>query len=47
MTEPVKALQGRKTLVEEGTHFKGSLTSNCPVEVKGRVEGDLSGARAR
>ena len=33
---------GRKTLVEEGTQFKGSLTSDCPIEVKGRVEGDLS-----
>ena len=33
---------GRKTLVEEGTHFKGSLTSDCPIEVKGRVEGDLT-----
>jgi cytoskeletal protein CcmA (bactofilin family) len=30
-----------KTLVEEGTQFKGSLTSKCPVEIKGRVEGDL------
>jgi hypothetical protein len=30
-----------KTLVEEGTQFKGSLTSKCPIEVKGRVEGDL------
>jgi cytoskeletal protein CcmA (bactofilin family) len=33
---------GRKTLVEEGTQFKGSLTSDCPIEVKGRVEGDLT-----
>jgi cytoskeletal protein CcmA (bactofilin family) len=33
---------GRKTLVEEGTQFKGSLTSSCPVVVKGRVEGDVS-----
>ena len=33
---------GRKTLVEEGTHFKGSLMSDCPIEVKGRVEGDLT-----
>ena len=32
----------KKTLVEEGTHFKGSLSSDCPVEVKGRVEGDLT-----
>lgn len=33
---------GRKTLVEEGTQFKGSLSSDCPVEVKGRIEGDLA-----
>ena len=32
----------KKTLVEEGTEFKGSLTSRCPVEVRGRVEGDLN-----
>ena len=42
MTDAGKAVHGRKTLVEEGTQFKGSLTSNCPVEVKGRVEGDLA-----
>jgi cytoskeletal protein CcmA (bactofilin family) len=34
--------KNRKTLVEEGTQFKGSLSSDCPIEVKGRVEGDLS-----
>jgi cytoskeletal protein CcmA (bactofilin family) len=34
--------KSRKTLVEEGTQFKGSLSSDCPIEVKGRVEGDLS-----
>ena len=27
--------------MEEGTQFKGSLSSKCPIEVKGRVEGDL------
>jgi cytoskeletal protein CcmA (bactofilin family) len=32
---------GKKTLVEEGTQFKGSLTSSCPVVVRGRVEGDV------
>ncbi len=32
----------KKTLVDEGTEFKGSLTSRCPVEVRGRVEGDLN-----
>ncbi len=39
---PMQGTQGRKTLVEEGTSFKGSLTSTCPVEVKGRVEGDVT-----
>ena len=33
---------GKKTLVEEGTQFKGSLSSTCPVVVRGRVEGDVS-----
>ncbi len=36
------AAQRRKTLVEEGTHFKGSLSSDCAIEVKGKVEGDLT-----
>ncbi len=35
-------MNGRKTLVEEGTSFKGSMSSDCPIEVKGRIEGDLS-----
>ncbi|MBV9947603.1 MAG: hypothetical protein JOZ69_12185, partial [Myxococcales bacterium] len=34
--------QRRKTLVEEGTQFKGAITSDCPIEVKGRVDGDLA-----
>lgn len=29
------------TLVEEGTTFKGSLSSSCPVVVKGSVSGDF------
>src|ERR1700722_12121715 len=44
MTDPksiVAASSDRKTLVEEGTQFKGSLSSNCPVVVKGRIEGDV------
>jgi cytoskeletal protein CcmA (bactofilin family) len=36
------ANSGKKTLVEEGTSFRGSLSSTCPIEVKGRVEGDLT-----
>ncbi len=35
-------MNARKTLVEEGTQFKGSLSSDCPIEVKGRIEGDLT-----
>jgi cytoskeletal protein CcmA (bactofilin family) len=30
------------TVVEEGTEFKGTLSSSCPVDVRGRVEGELS-----
>ncbi len=40
-TKSVPAAGERKTLVEEGTQFKGSLTSNCPVIVRGCVEGDV------
>jgi cytoskeletal protein CcmA (bactofilin family) len=32
----------KRTLVEEGTELKGSLTSTCPVLVRGKVEGDVS-----
>jgi cytoskeletal protein CcmA (bactofilin family) len=35
-------MNGRKTLVEEGTQFKGSFSSDCLIEVKGRVEGELT-----
>jgi cytoskeletal protein CcmA (bactofilin family) len=33
--------QDKKTLVEEGTSFKGSASSTCPIEVRGRVEGEV------
>jgi cytoskeletal protein CcmA (bactofilin family) len=32
---------GKQTLIEEGTHFKGSMTSNCPIMVRGRIDGDV------
>jgi cytoskeletal protein CcmA (bactofilin family) len=32
----------KKTLVEEGTEFKGSLASQCPIEVKGTIEGEVT-----
>ncbi len=40
MTE-TKRETDKRTLVEEGTELKGSLTSTCPVLVRGRVEGDV------
>ncbi|MGD0678812.1 MAG: polymer-forming cytoskeletal protein [Polyangiaceae bacterium] len=42
MSDSINAGHGRKTLVEEGTHFKGALLSSCPIEVKGRIEGDVT-----
>ncbi len=33
---------GKLTVVEEGTEFKGTLTSSCPVDVRGRVEGEIN-----
>ena len=33
----------KRTLIEDGTEFKGTLTSTCPIVVQGRVEGDLTG----
>jgi cytoskeletal protein CcmA (bactofilin family) len=33
----------KKTLIEEGTEFKGTLTSTCAIVVMGRVEGDMKG----
>jgi cytoskeletal protein CcmA (bactofilin family) len=32
----------RRTLVEEGTQLKGSITSTCPVLVRGTIEGDVA-----
>ena len=32
----------RHTVVEEGTEFKGTLSSSCPIDVRGRIVGDLS-----
>jgi cytoskeletal protein CcmA (bactofilin family) len=35
--------QARKeTLIEEGTLFKGTLASDCPIVVRGRIDGDIS-----
>src|SRR3954463_8802524 len=40
---PREATKAEKhTLVEQGTEFKGTMKSTCPVVVNGRIEGDLS-----
>jgi cytoskeletal protein CcmA (bactofilin family) len=38
---PTGSATEKRTLVEEGTTFKGSLTSTCPIFVKGGIEGDI------
>ena len=35
--------EAKRTLIEEGTELKGTLTSTCPIVVQGRVEGDMTG----
>ena len=40
---PGTATTEKRTLVEDGTRFKGSLTSTCPILVQGTVEGDVEG----
>ena len=35
--------EGKRTLIEEGTELKGTLTSSCPIVVMGRVEGEMKG----
>jgi cytoskeletal protein CcmA (bactofilin family) len=32
---------GRRTLIEEGSEFKGSIRSSCPIVVNGRIEGEV------
>jgi len=33
----------KKTIIEEGTEFKGSLSASCPILARGRIEGDITG----
>ncbi len=35
--------EGKRTLIEEGTELKGTLTSSCPVVVLGKLEGQMTG----
>jgi cytoskeletal protein CcmA (bactofilin family) len=38
---PIGSATEKRTLVEEGTTFKGTLSSTCPIFVKGGIEGDI------
>lgn len=40
---PVRQPAERKTIIEDGTTFKGTLSANCAVVVRGRVEGEIKG----
>ena len=31
----------KKTIVEEGTSFKGTLASSCAIDVRGKIEGEI------
>jgi cytoskeletal protein CcmA (bactofilin family) len=33
----------KKTIIEEGTEFKGTLAASCPILARGRIEGEISG----
>jgi cytoskeletal protein CcmA (bactofilin family) len=32
----------KHTVIEEGTEFKGTLTSSCPVDVRGKIDGEIA-----
>lgn len=42
-TAPTSPTMEKQTVVEEGTRFKGAMTSTCPILVQGAIEGDLEG----
>jgi len=47
MQSPKMADTEKRTIVEEGTHLKGSLVSSCPVVVNGRLDGEMIGPSLR
>jgi cytoskeletal protein CcmA (bactofilin family) len=40
-------LNAKQTLVEEGTQFNGTLTSNCQVVVNGTIDGEIQAPELR
>jgi cytoskeletal protein CcmA (bactofilin family) len=47
MQDPKLANGERRTVVEEGTHLEGSLSSNCPIVMSGKIDGDVSAPSLR
>ena len=41
MSNTERPSKPRHTVVEEGTEFKGTLNSSCPIDVRGRIEGEV------
>jgi len=41
--QPATGQSAKTTFIEDDTEFKGTLTSKCPVVVKGAVEGEVVG----
>jgi cytoskeletal protein CcmA (bactofilin family) len=35
-------VSGKHTLVEEGTELRGTISSNCPIVVMGKVDGEIT-----
>ena len=33
----------KKTIIEEGTEFKGTLSASCPILARGRIDGEIAG----
>lgn len=42
MDDPKTTQHARLTVVEEGTEFRGAMSSSCPVVVKGALAGELA-----
>lgn len=41
MIMPTEAKTPKQTLIEEGTEFKGTLKSSCPVVINGAIDGEV------
>jgi cytoskeletal protein CcmA (bactofilin family) len=47
MQSPNLADGEKRTVVEEGTELEGSLSSNCPIVMSGKIAGDVSAPSLR